>query len=244
MKYLTILLILTISCDEPETFICPNGVEMDDCGVCGGNNIDLDECGVCSGNGPNHECPTGELVCNPSDCNIQNPDEWFIDLNFLFEDNFCKSYNPLYLNTCSNYGGEDEFTCNIQPDSYGCYWIGTHNISTNTILYWHNSSNQDISIYTSNTDYYCSFTSESIVNNVDCSVYYDETSCVDESCEWIYNVAWDTYTETIPSNTSGYDFFFRQCDANNCGAFSYPTTEEFCAIINGEEKCGKIRVTN
>ena len=56
MIYLYVIFLLSMNCDTPETYICPNGQIMDDCGncrdcetdECGWNDI-MDDCGECGG---------------------------------------------------------------------------------------------------------------------------------------------------------------------------------------------------
>ena len=85
MKFFYLILIVFFACDNlPEPFECGDGLIMDNCGVCGGNNEDLDECGVCYGDGKTYECTSGQIACEQSDCN--SPFENLpIDLNFLTE---------------------------------------------------------------------------------------------------------------------------------------------------------------
>ena len=239
MKFFYLILIVFFACDNlPEPFECGDGLIMDNCGVCGGNNEDLDECGVCYGDGKTYECTSGQIACEQSDCN--SPFENLpIDLNFLTE-NFCQSNNPID-NICSLYNSED--TCNSFSD-YGCYWNATKEILTFTPIFWENSSSLPITIYTPVN--YCVETLESIDNGVDCNEQDNEEECINSSCEWSipdnYNQAWDEYSITVPAQTQGLEFFFSECGLDNCGAFSYPTEEIFCAMIDSVEKCGKIRV--
>jgi hypothetical protein len=111
-------------------------------------------------------------------------------------------------------------------------------------------SNQDIAIYTTNTDGdYCDITVQSGAE-ADCNQHDNEIACENSLCEWVlsptYNPFWDEYTETIPQGTIGYTYFFIGCEfsGGECGAFSSQTEEEFCTLIDNQEKCGIIRVIN
>tara|TARA_Y100000996_G_C22451497_1_gene614046 strand:- start:149 stop:880 length:732 start_codon:yes stop_codon:yes gene_type:complete len=243
MRFFYLILLIFFACDNsPEPFECPNDLIMDICGVCGGNNEDLDECGVCGGDGQTYECWNGQIVCGQSDCS-NSFDNLPIDLKFLTED-FCQSSNPLTGEFCSLSNSEDE--CNLDS-GYGCYWDATKVILTFTPIFWENSSNIPITIYTPVN--YCVETSESTSDGIiDCDEQNNEEECINSSCNWLipdnYNQAWVEYSITVPAQTQGYEFFFTECGSDNCGAFSYTTEEIFCAIIDGVEKCGKIRVVD
>ena len=254
MIYLYIILLVIISCDTPSTYQCLNNQIMDDCGNCReceseecNWNDAIDECGECNGNGPSISCWNEELVCSMSECDDYNPQTWFIDLQFLTEDHYCISNNPIYENQCSQYNNEN--SCNLFSDDYECLWIGTFEIYINTPIFWNNSSNQDITIYTENTQGdYCDITIQSGVE-ADCNQYDNEIACENSLCQWIlsptYNPFWDIYSVTVPQGIIGFSqFFFTQCESSNCGAFSTETQEIFCAQIDNQEKCGIIKVIN
>ena len=79
-------------------------------------------------------------------------------------------------------------------------------------------------------------------NSIDCSEYNTNLECTNSTCEWevplTYNPSWDNFNLDIEAGTiiniSEYVFM----------SFSYPTEETYCADINGETKCAKIRITN
>ena len=249
-----IIILLFSSCDTPTTYYCSNGQTMDDCGNCRACeseecdwNDALDQCDVCNGDGASISCWNEELVCNISECDDYNSETWFIDLNFFTEDYYCISNNPIYNNQCSQYNNEN--SCNLFSEDYECSWIGSFEIYTNLPIYWENTSDQDITIYTQNTQSdYCDITIESGVE-ADCDQYDNQIACENSLCEWIlsptYNPSWDIYSITVPEGTIGISqFYFTQCELNNCGAFSTETEEIFCTEINNEEKCGIIKVIN
>ena len=260
MIYLYIITLLLIGCDDPLTYNCPNGQIMDDCGncrdcetdECGWNDI-MDDCGECGGDNTSCiECtdPAASNFGSNQECQYNSPELWIIDLQFLTEDHYCISNNPLYTNQCSQYNNEN--SCNLFAENYECSWIGSFEFYTNIPIYWNNTSNQDITIYTEDSENnYCDITIESGVN-ANCNQYVNEITCENALCDWIlsptYNPFWDEYSETIPQGTTGiqHSYFFLGCDSNsfNCGAFNAPTEEVFCAQINGIEKCGSIKVLN
>ena len=254
--FYTIILILT-ACDSPQTYLCYSGQTMDDCGNCReceseecGWNDAMDDCGECYGDNTSCiECtdPLASNYSSSEECEYNNPGLWIIDLAFLTEDNYCISNND--SGECAQYNNEN--SCNLFADDYGCSWIGTFEFYTNTPIYWNNTSNQDITIYTINTEGdYCDFTFESIDNN--CDQISNQINCESEGCNWVlsptYNPYWDQYTETIPQGLAGiqHSYFFLGCEPNQgeCGAFNHITEEIFCANISNEEKCGIIKVIN
>jgi len=258
--HLSILLLIVIGCDTPTTYHCSNGQTMDDCGNCRdcgseecGWNDAMDECGECYGDNTSCiEC-TDPLASNYSsneECEYNNPELWIIDLQFLTEDFYCISNNSEYEDQCSQYNNEN--SCNLFADDYECSWIGTFKIYTNTPIYWNNSSNQDITIYTENTqEDYCDFTIESDPES-NCNQLGNQISCENSLCEWVlsptYNPFWDEYEEIIPQGITGiqHSYFFIGCEFSDgeCGAFSSQTEEVFCSQIDNEEKCGIIKVIN
>jgi len=264
MIYLYIILLVIISCDTPSTYQCLNNQIMDDCGNCReceseecNWNDAIDECGECNGNGPSISCSCSneELVCSISECNDYNLQTWIIDLQFLTEEftgeGYCisETNNSDWNEICAGYTNEN--TCHFFYDDYECSWIGTFEIDTNAPIYWNNSSNQDITIYTENTQGdYCDNTVQSGVE-ADCNQYDNEIACENSLCEWVlsptYNPFWDTYTVTVPQGTIGVSqFFFIQYEFSNCGAFLSQTEEKFCLLqIDGlPEKCGIIKVVD
>jgi hypothetical protein len=74
--------------------VCGSTAELDDCGVCDGDNsscedcagvpngdAELDDCGICNGSGPEYECWDGEIVCDAADCSTElfNYPDWSFD---------------------------------------------------------------------------------------------------------------------------------------------------------------------
>ena len=259
--FLNILILLFNTCDEPNGVNCFQGSELDECGLCCGGDSGvecstgpetgaMDICGVCFGD--NTECAgcTDPDAYNyDSDATISNGEciydtiFWNLDIGFLMQESFCISSNPNYNASCNQYDS-NENTCNSFYDLYECYWIATHEGKVDNPIYWLNSSNTDIEIYTKPTSQpTCIATFESNINGINCSdLSYDtELECELVACEWneplTYNPNWDNFSlevlqQTI-SNVSGYIFL----------GFNHPTEERYCADINGEEKCGVIRIT-
>ena len=256
--YLLILLLVVNGCDTPETYQCSNGQTMDDCGNCRdcqseecGWNDAMDDCGECYGDNTSCiECtdPLASNYTSNEECEYNNPDLWIIDLQFLTEDYYCISSNSIYSDQCSQYNNEN--SCNLFSDDYECSWIGTFLFYANTPLYWNNTSDQDITIYTQNSQGdYCDFTVEAGIDT-NCDEFDNQIAWENSLCQWVlsptYNPFWDDYEETIPQGTTGLTYFFIGCGPNDgeCGAFSSATEEEFCTLIDNQEKCGIIRVIN
>ena len=258
--YLFILLLVISGCDTPGTYQCSNGQTIDDCGNCRdceaeecGWNDAMDDCGECYGDNTSCiECtdPLASNYTSNEECEYNNPDLWIIDLQFLTEDYYCISSNSIYSDQCSQYNNEN--SCNLFSDDYECSWIGTFLFYTNTPLYWNNTSDQDITIYTQNSQGdYCDFTVEAGIET-NCDEFENQIACENSLCQWVlsptYNPLWDTYTETIPQSTTGiqHSYFFIGCESSNgeCGAFNSQTEEIFCAQIDNQEKCGIIKVIN
>ena len=193
-----------------------------------------------------------EYLDENEECEYNNPNLWIIDLQFLTEDFNCISNNFEYTEQCSGFNN-NENSCNIVANNinnnWECLWIASFDFYTNIPIYWNNTSNQNITIYTKNSE-----GNECIgPTEENCNQYNDETACGNSSlCEWIlsptYNPFWDTYTETIPQATTGiqHSFFFIGCESSDgeCGAFNSQTEEIFCAQIDNQEKCGIIKVIN
>ena len=252
-----IIILLFNTCDEPENIICYEGTEFDECGVCCGGNSDIecstgpetgvmDTCGVCFGDDTECEgCTDPDAYNYDSNATISNGDcryypiFWELDVEFLL-DYSCVSSDSLDPQ-CNAYLTEN--TCYQFSDLYDCYWIGTHEGKVGHPIYWLNSSDEDISIYTVETiQPSCEPTLESQSSSIDCSEYITNFECTEATCEWevplTYNPGWDSFNLVIEAGTIGY------IPENIFIGFSYPTVEKYCALINNEEKCAWIRITN
>ena len=256
---LNILILIFQGCDEPNNFNCYDDTEIDDCGVCcgGSSNIEcstgpnigaMDSCGVCFGDDTECEgCTDSDATNYDNNATINNgectydPSFWNLDVKFLTEDYYCVSSDPILNTQCNIYAVEN--TCYDFSDSHGCYWIATHEGKVANPIYWLNSWDTDISIYTEETiQPSCEPTLESENNSIDCSEYNTNFECTNSTCEWevplTYNLSWDNFSLYIEAGTitNIAEYIFM--------SFSYPTEETYCANINNEIKCGKIRITN
>ena len=243
------------SCDDPDSFVCYQGMELDVCGVCCGGDSDI-ECSIGPGIGVMDDC--GSCFGDNTECEgCTDPDADNYDSNATISNGDC-GYNPLFWNldvkfltdySCVSSGSSDtqcnaylaENTCNFFNED-GCYWIGTHEGKVGNPIYWLNSSDKDISIYTEETiQPSCEPTLESENNSIDCSEYNTNSECTYSTCEWevplTYNQSWDNFNLVIEA-------FSENIPGNIFMSFSYPTEEIYCADIDGETKCGKIRITN
>jgi len=257
---INLIILLFSTCDEPENIICYEGTQLDECGVCCGGNSNvecsseagtgvMDSCGVCFGDNTECQgCTDPDAINYDSNATISNgectydPSFWNLDLQFLTEEFYCISSDPILNTQCNIYLSEN--TCNEFYEDFGCYWIATHEGKIGNPIYWLNSSNTDIFInYTEDTTISsCIETLESIINDIDCSEYNTDLECTNSTCEWevslTYNPDWDNFTLLVPQQTTTniIQYIFL--------GFNYPTEETYCAEINNEIKCGKIRITN
>ena len=263
---ITIISLFFYTCDEPQIIICSDsGFVEDDCGDCRVDaddsewNGNMDLCGFCYGviddsddclGEENTECCgcidasatnyNMDASINNGECTYNPYIYQIIDLKFLTE-SFCVSTDVNNNDQCAFYS--TEATCDLFNENYGCMWTASHETKINLPIYWNNTSDIDIEIYSiDTTPDYCI---ENITTDqdTDCSIYENHISCDQSECTWVisptYNQFWDNFEMMIPTATEGFptNFYFEP-------GFYVETEETYCSQINGEERCGTIVVTS